>query len=105
MVVKAIRGRRRYVVFTVPPGADRSEVLSALENLGTEMPDLRVITSSSGKAVIRCSPSEIERVSATMDSCFPGSVSLISSGTLRKVRDVYPELKVPRKRKSRFLIL
>ena len=105
MVVKAVRGRRRYVVFTVPPKAGRSEVLSALESINAEMPDLRVITSFSGKAIVRCSPSEIERVSATMSSCFPGSVSLISSGTLRKVREVYPELKVPRKRKNRFLIL
>jgi len=56
MVVKAVRGRRRYVVFTVPPKAGRSEVLSALESISAEMPDLRVITSFSGKAIVRCSP-------------------------------------------------
>jgi len=101
MVVKAVRGRRRYVVFTVPPDAGRTEVLKALEALTAEMPDLRVITSFSGRAVVRCNPSEIDRVTDTMASSFPGSESLITSGTLRKIRDVYPELKVPRKRKNR----
>ena len=100
MVVKTVRGRRRYVVFTVPPEVGRTEVLSAMEGLTQELPDLRVITSFSGKAIIRCDPSDIERVSETMASSFPGSESLITSGTLRKVRDVYPELKVPRKRKN-----
>ncbi len=101
MVVKAVRGRRRYIVFTVPPDAGRTEVLEALEELSAGIPDLRVITSFSGKAIIRCNPAEMGKVSATMRSRFPGSESLITSGTLRKIRDVYPELKVPRKRKNR----
>ena len=99
MVVKSVRGRRRYIVFTVPADAGRNEVLDALSELTAEMPDLRVITSFGGKAVVRCSPAEIEAVRAAMSGAFPGSESLITSGTLRKVRETYPELKVPQKKK------
>ena len=99
MVVKAVRGRRRYIVYTVPAEAGRTEVLSALEKLTESMPDIRVITSFEGKAIVRCSPQEIEQVSAAMKAYFPGSESLITSGTLRKIREVYPELKVPQKKK------
>jgi hypothetical protein len=34
-----------------------------------------------------------------MKKSYPGCESLITSGTLRKVRDIYPELKVPQKKK------
>ena len=99
MVVKSVRGRRRYIVFTVPAEAGRATVLEALSDLAEAMPDLRVITSFEGKAVVRCSPSEIDTVTAKMKATFEGSESLITSGTLRKVREVYPELKVPQKKK------
>ena len=88
------------MVFTVPEDAGRGTVLDALSGLSDRMPELRVITSFSGKAVVRCGPSEIPEVTATMKESFPECESLITSGTLRKVREVYPELKVPRKRKS-----
>ena len=99
MVVKSIRGRRRYIVFTVPADVGRTTVLEALSDLTENMPDIRVITSFSGKAIVRCSPSEIEAVTAKMKTSFPGSESLITSGTLRKIREEYPELKVPQKKK------
>ena len=99
MVVKAVRGRRRYVVFTVPESAGRIDVLSSLSGLSKTMPDLRVITSFGGKTIVRCSPSEIPAVTEAMKEMYPGTESLITSGTLRKVRDVYPELKVPQKKK------
>jgi RNase P/RNase MRP subunit POP5 len=99
MVVKSVRGRRRYIVFTVPEEAGRSDVLSKLEDLAETMPDLRVITSFGGKAVVRCSPSETDAVTSKMKESYPGCESLITSGTLRKVREIYPELKVPQKKK------
>ena len=99
MVVKAVRGRRRYVVYTVPPEAGRSDVLEALSGLSETMPELRVITSFGGKAVVRCGPSEIPAVTECMQGAYPGCESLICSGTLRKIREVYPELKVPNKKK------
>ena len=99
MVVKAVRGRRRYVVYRVPQETGRTEVLTALEKLAETMPDIRVITSFEGKAIVRCSPSEIVSVSEAMRTAFPGSDSLIASGTLRKVREIYPELRVAQKKK------
>lgn len=99
MVVKAVRGRRRYVVYTVPPEAGRTEVLNALGGLAESMPDIRVITSFGGKAIVRCSPSEIGAVSEAIRANFPGSESLITSGTLRKIREIYPELRVAQKKK------
>ncbi len=99
MVVKSVRGRRRYVVFTVPAETGRNDMLDALSSLVQEMPDFKVITSFGGKAIIRCSPSEIEKISSTMKERYPDTESLITSGTLRTVRDAYPELKVPQKKK------
>jgi RNase P/RNase MRP subunit POP5 len=99
MVVKAVRGRRRYIVFTVPAETGRTEVLNGLSGLTASMPDIRVITSFGGKAIVRCSPPETDAVKSAMSEAFPGSESLITSGTLRKVREVYPELKVKQKKK------
>jgi len=99
MVVKSVRGRRRYIVYEVPPETDRSDVLSKLSVLEGDMPDLRVITSFGGKAIVRCSPDEIAKVDETMKASYPSCESLSTSGTLRTLRDKYPELKVPRKKK------
>jgi len=99
MVVKAVRGRRRYIVYTVPESAGRSDVLSALSSLETSMTDLRVITSFGGKAIVRCNPAEKEAVTEAMKAAYPGCESLITSGTLRKIREEYPELKVSQKKK------
>jgi len=99
MVVKSVRGRRRYIVYTVPEETGRNEMLESLSTLMSEMPDLKVITSFGGKAIVRCSPAEIETVSSTMKERYPYSESLLTSGTLRTIRDAYPELKVPQKKK------
>ncbi len=99
MVVKAVRGRRRYIVYTVPEDYGRSDILSLLSPLETDMSDLRVITSFGGKTIVRCNPSEIGRVDAVMKQNIPGTQSLLTSGTLRTIRDAYPELRVPQKRK------
>jgi RNase P/RNase MRP subunit POP5 len=99
MVVKAVRGRRRYIVFTVPEETGRSDVLESLSELSQTMPDLRVITCFGGKAIVRCSPPEIDAVSSRMKERYPGSESLITSGTLHKIRETYPELKVPQQKK------
>ncbi len=100
MVVKAVRGRRRYIVFTVPAEANRASVMESLSSLSADLPDLRVISSFDGKAVIRCHPDEKEKVCSAMYGAYPGCESLITSGTLRKIREVYPELKVPKRKKG-----
>ena len=98
MVVKSERGRRRYVVYTVPEGTRWDEVLEALSADPTPS-QLKVISCFSGMAVIRTEPSGLDEVRCRMHARWPGSESLITSGTLRTVRDRYPELKVRRKRK------
>lgn len=95
-----MRGRRRYVVYTVPQEVGRNDVLNALSGLSKTMPELRVITSFGGKAIVRCGPTEIRAVTECMQKAYPDCESLICSGTLRKIREIYPELKVPNKKGS-----
>ena len=99
MVVKSERGRRRYVVYTVPEGTRWDEVLEALSADPTPA-QLKVICCFSGMAVIRTEPSGLDEVGCRMHARWPGSESLITSGTLRTIRDRYPELRVRRKRKG-----
>jgi hypothetical protein len=56
-----------------------------------------VIQCVPGKAVIRCSPDEIDKVKDRMKAVDSGSESIITSGTLRTLRDRYPVLKANKK--------
>ena len=58
---------------------------------GSDVP--YVIQCVPGKAVIRCSPNEIEKVKDQMKAVNNGSESLATSGTLKTLRDRYPVLK------------
>ena len=95
MVVKSERGRRRYVFFEVPQPVRRDDVSQALEGIGS----VKVITCSDGRAVVRCSPNDREAVTRRMSEGFDGCRSVRTSGTLRGLRDRYPSLKVPQKRR------
>ena len=95
MVVKSERGRRRYVFFEVPQHVRRDDVSQALEGIGS----VKVITCSDGRAVVRCSPDDREAVTRRMSEGFDGCRSVRTSGTLRGLRDRYPSLKVPQKRR------
>ncbi len=99
MVVKSVRGRRRYIAVTVPPELRRDDLVASLSEFSESIPDLKVITCGNGKAVIRCEPAHVQAAISAVGSSYPGSESLLTSGTLRKLREAYPELKVPRKRK------
>lgn len=99
MVVKSVRGRRRYVVYTVPEGTNRDDVVSALDGLTGENTQLKVITCFDGMAVIRSCPEGLQVLRERMCEVWSCSESLMTSGTLRTIRDRYPELSVPRKRK------
>ena len=103
MVVKSVRGRRRYVSFSVPPETSRDDVLAALSAVDPPVPDLKVITCKGGKAVVRCPPKARETVSDTLSRAIPGSRSLNASGTLRALRTADPDLKVPGRRRRRHL--
>lgn len=96
MVVKAVRGRRRYISFTAPEGMRRDDMVVAIDGLA--IPSVKVITCGGGKAVIRCDPSHRDALTEGYESTFPGCCSLRTSGTLRTLRDNDPDLKVPRRR-------
>ena len=59
----------------------------------------RISTCSDGRAVVRCSPDDREAVTRRMSEGFDGCRSVRTSGTLRGLRDRYPSLKVPQKRR------
>jgi RNase P/RNase MRP subunit POP5 len=100
MTVKSVRGRRRYISFEVPEGTDRDGIVMALEKAEPPVPSAKAITCGKGKAVIRCSPADREAAVSAISSSFGGSKSLRTSGTLRSLRDLDPDLRVPRKRKK-----
>lgn len=94
MVVKEKRGRRRYVAFRVDPILRRDDLRRALA-AGS------VIQCSEGWAIIRCAPSETSVVAESIRSAYPGTVSLATSGTLKTLRERYPNLertKPPKRR-------
>lgn len=96
MVVKSVRGRRRYVSFTSPLDMRRDEMVAAVEAM--QVPSTKVITCGKGKAVIRCDPGHVAPLISLYEGTFEGCHSLKTSGTLRTLRDDDPDLKVPRKR-------
>ncbi len=99
MVVKSVRGRRRYISFEVPSGTTRETIIEAIESAEPRPESFKAITCSNGKAVVRCSPADREAVTAIVCSLGPETRSLRTSGTLRTLRDADPELRVPQKKK------
>ena len=99
MVVKSVRGRRRYIALQVPSDIRRDDLVGALSGCSESIPGLKVITCGGGWAVVRCSPAEVEDAISAVKDAYPGSESVLTSGTLKTLRDTYPELRVPRRRK------
>ena len=99
MVVKSVRGRRRYISFAVPPSTTRESIIEAVESADLRPESFKAITCAKGKAVVRCSPADREAVTAIVCSMDPETRSLHTSGTLRTLRDADPDLKVPQKKK------
>lgn len=95
MVVKSVRGRRRYIFFQVPQDTRRDDLAAALEGIAS----VKVITCSGGEAVVRCSPQDRDEAVGRMSA--RGGRSVKTSGTLRTLRDEYPSLRVPQKRRRR----
>lgn len=93
MVVKSERGRRRYVYLRVPAGTRRD----ALAEMLSDIASVKVITCSSGDAVVRCAPADRGSVVSKVEA--KGGESVLTSGTLRTLRDRYPALRVPQRRK------
>jgi len=96
MAVKSKRGRVRYIAFDV--SADlRKDVL--IRGINSVSPDdfLYVVQCAHGKAMVRCSPNNREEAIRIMSLVDPSCVSLMTSGTIRTIRDRYPELRVTKK--------
>jgi len=92
MVIKSKRGRRRYIAFSVSPELKKEALIRGLRQVDPDSPPY-VIQLTGGKAIIRCSPDKREGTIAAVSQVDPSSVSLITSGTLRTIRGMYPELK------------
>ncbi len=101
MVVKSVRGRRRYISFEVPAETTRDSIVAAVEAADPRPESFKAITCSKGKAVVRCSPADRDAVTAIVCSLGPDVRSLKTSGTLRTLRDADPDLRVPQKKKRR----
>jgi len=98
MVVKEVRGRRRYVAFTVNAELTKTSLISLLRTVCTEPP--YVVQCAEGWAIVRCSPVMIERTIELVMLADPSASSLKTSGTLKKLRDTYSELKRLRPKKT-----
>ena len=92
MVVKSVRGRRRYVAFEVDANFTRETLISKLRALcGDDAP--YVIQCGEGWAVIRSSPGTIDRDMDIMRRADDGAVPVRTSGTLKTLRDRYEILR------------
>ncbi len=89
MTVKSKRGRRRYVVFSVPSGLTREDLIHGLPG-GRRF---NVIQCAEGMAIVRCSPEEIDECAAAVRTAESGAEVVTVSGTLRTLPDRYPVLK------------
>lgn len=92
MVVKSVRGRRRYIAFRVDADLTRETLISKLRALyGDDAP--YVIQCAEGWAVIRSSPGTVDHDTDALRHADDGAVSVRTSGTLRALRDRYEVLK------------
>ena len=96
MVVKSERGRRRYVYLRVPSQMRRDDITSILDG---RIPSAKVITCHAGDSVVRCLPEDVMPMVEMLKCDEPTVESVKTSGTLRTLRDAYPQLKVPQKRR------
>jgi len=98
MAVKERIGRRRYVVFDVPPDMTKEGLIKRFRSVCPDDPPY-IIQCGSGKAMLRCSPERREDTIRRMAQAAPGSAPLATSGTIRTIRERYPELKTAKKPK------
>ncbi len=97
MVVKEKRGRRRYIVFSISDGTTKDSLIKRFRAMGLDDPPY-IIQCVPSKAIIRCSPEQKEDIIGIMSTADEGSRSLMVSGTLKTIRERYPDLKNIKKR-------
>ena len=92
MVVKSVRGRRRYIAFTVDPSLNREMLISRLRSVSGDAAPY-VVQCAEGWCILRVSPKDSESALSLMSRLYPDSKSVSTSGTLRTLRSRYPVLK------------
>lgn len=95
MVVKAVRGRRRYIVFTLDQSFERERLIPALRAYAGDSAPY-VVQCSKGWAIVRTDPAGIEMTKKLMKKVDPSSESVSTSGTLITLRHKYPILQETR---------
>lgn len=103
MVVKQVRGRRRYIAFTTDRSLTKRTLEEKLSSSGYAG-QIRVIQCVDGWCIVRCGPLTVERSIRIMSSVSPGSKSLSTSGNLISLRRKYPELWNTRSRYVAFTV-
>jgi RNase P/RNase MRP subunit POP5 len=96
MAVNGIKKRKRYVAFSVSPDVTKEAIIRGSKSFCQSDP-VYVIQCTSGKAIIRCTPKTKDEAVIMMKHIDPSSSPLITSGTIRKIRALYPELKQDKK--------
>jgi len=98
MVVKSERGRRRYIMFKMTCEFERETVIKRVNKTSDgEAP--YIVQCEKNMMIARCSPDAIERTIEIISRMDPGSSSIITSGTLKTIRDKHPELKAKQKKR------
>lgn len=99
MVVKEKRGRRRYVLFKVSPCLDKDTLIRKANRIcnGEDAP--YVIQCDHGMAIIRCPPEEKTHIIEIMSCIDSDCSSITTSGTLKTLRDAYPDLRTKSKKR------
>jgi RNase P/RNase MRP subunit POP5 len=92
MVVKEIRGRRRYIAFTVDPKFTKDTLIPKLRSRCGPDEAPYVVQCSKGWAIVRCPPERREATIELMRTVDPICVPLLTSGTLITLRRKYPIL-------------
>jgi len=96
MVVKSKRGRIRYIAFDVSSDMRKDVLIRDLKALKPNDAPY-VVQCTDGKAILRCTPKKTEETIRMMSQADHSCVSLMTSGTLRTIREKYPELKTAKK--------
>jgi RNase P/RNase MRP subunit POP5 len=99
MVVKCKRGRIRYIAFGMSEGMKKDVLIKGVRAVGPSDPPY-IIQCSCGKAIVPCAPKNIEETLRIISQVDPSCAPLMTSGTIRKIRDRYPELKTTKNKPS-----
>ena len=97
MVVKEKRGRRRYIAFSMCAELTKDSLISALRRSCNDPPF--VVQCAEGWAIIRCPHKDTDSVISEIKLADPSSEPLRTSGTIRTLRMMFPELERLRPKK------